>query len=137
MEQSIHPAIATTNDARTMHRKSSQRPSPGYKRRINGGPTAERRDGRDFAAYSIPMQALTQASRIPMVRKYIMRSVCEEAAMAAITFSTFQKEQMRRRLKAAVIALRKLPHAFASNWMRRAAAKVEHARRLPASRHRE
>jgi hypothetical protein len=66
-----------------------------------------------------------------------MRSVCEEAAMAAITFSTFQKEQMRRRLKAAVIVLRKLPHAFVSNWMRRAAAKVEHARRLPASRHRD
>lgn len=57
--------------------------------------------------------------------------------MAAITFSTFQKEQMRRQLKAAAIALRKLPHAFARNWMRRAVAKVEHARRLPASRHRE
>jgi hypothetical protein len=57
--------------------------------------------------------------------------------MAAITFRAFQKEQMRSQLKAVLIALRKLPHAFASNWMQRAAAEAEHARRPPASHHRE
>jgi hypothetical protein len=54
--------------------------------------------------------------------------------MAAITFNTFQKQQMCKQLKAAVIALRNRPHAFASNWIRRAAAEAEHARRLPAPR---
>lgn len=54
--------------------------------------------------------------------------------MAAVTFNTFRKEQMRKQLKTALIALCNLPHALVSNCMRRAAARAEHARRPPAPR---
>jgi len=48
--------------------------------------------------------------------------------MAAITFNTAQKEQVRKQLETALAAYREMLDTFVSNRMRQAAAEAEHAR---------
>jgi hypothetical protein len=57
------------------------------------------------------------------------RWIREEAVMAAITFNAaHQKVHIREQLKTVLAAFREMLDAFASNWMRQAAAEAEHAR---------
>jgi hypothetical protein len=52
----------------------------------------------------------------------------EEAAMAAITFNTVQKEQVPDQLKMVLTVFRDMLDAVVSNWMREVAAEAGHLR---------